>query len=264
MSVEIKRLAQRIEKSGYPVGGQLLADFGWSLEKGNLIPKRLPEDETVSKKEKPQDLLRAITIMQEYKTQSHTPELVTETWQTIWKVDELRVDLTINVPPCDRTKEELVKLEQEGRMLVYVPPELSTQENRHLLGKMFPRMRSYSTEKENPVTNELSQYGWVDVEASVDAPNINTTEEELRSLFASQGREGVSLNTYIIASQFSNRVKGHYFDEGLIWSRLLGSRYRGRAVSAGLYSDGDLDVRSLDPLARDPRLGGRSAGVKRT
>lgn len=262
MSVEIKRLAQRIEKSGYPVGGQILADLGRSLEKGNLIPKRLPKDETVSKKEKPQDLLRA--AIQEYKDQPHTPELITRVWQTIWGVDGQKAGLVIEVSVCDRTQEELVKLEQEGRMLVYVPPELSTQENRHLLGEMFPKMKSYSTEKGNPVTSEPNQYGWVDVEANVEAPNTNTNEGELRSLFASQGREGVSLNSYIIAAQFSKRVQGKYFD-GLTWSRLLGSRGEGWVVDARFGSDGYLCVDwDLGPLLRYPNLGGRSAGVKRT
>lgn len=222
--------------------------------------------ETISEKEKPQDLLRA--AIQEYKDQPHTPELITRVWQTIWGVDGQKAGLVIEVSVCDRTQEELVKLEQEGRMLVYVPPELSTQENRHLLGEMFPKMKSYSTEKGNPVTSEPNQYGWVDVEANVEAPNTNTNEGKLRSLFASQGREGVSLNSYIIASQFSKRVEGKYFDEGLTWSRLLGSRL-GRWVVSALFlrfnSDGRLRVCwVLLPLVRSPVLGGRSAGVKRT
>lgn len=72
------------------------------------------------------------------------------------------------------------------------------------------------------------------------------------------------LSAYILASQASKVLTGHYLDEGSTWSRLLGSHDEGHVVRASFYSDGDLHVVwALDPEFRYPSIGGRSEGVKK-
>jgi hypothetical protein len=201
--------------------------------------------------------------VKEFKEKPHTPEMVTSYWQTLWKVWGEKAGLSLTIPSCDRTRKEITRLEKEGRKLVYVPTEVASQENRHLLGRIFPEMQSYSVKKDNPVTNESNQGGWFDIEANLDSPNRNTKENDLKNLFEKQGKSGQRLNTFIIASQDAKLQTGHYFDENT-WSRLVGSRSAGRVVDASFGVLGRLRVHwSLGPQDHFSSWGGRSEGVKK-
>lgn len=232
-----------------------------SAERLGLLLKRLSGRD--AKPEPSEDLLRE--AIREYKTQPHTPELVTETWQARWQVWGERAGLSIVVPDFPDTQEGLAEREQKGDKPIYVPPELATQESRYLLAKIWPNVTSYSVQEGNPVTNEVDHLGWKYVEASVDAPHRNTQEADLRKMFASQGREEMTLTEYIIASQDSKLRTDRFFDEGATWSRLLGSRSMGGVVRALFGSDGRLRVYwGLAPQDSGPGLGGRSSvGVQR-
>lgn len=201
--------------------------------------------------------------VEEFKEKSHTSELVTSYWQTLWRVWGERADLSLTIPLCDRIAEEINQLEKEGRKLVYVPGEVASQENRHLLGQMFPEMNQPSVRKGNFVTNESNQGGWFDIEASLDNPNVNITERDLENRFKKQGKAGQRINTHIVGSQDAKLQTGHYFDENN-WSRLLGSRGDGRVVRVLFRVDSGLDVRwGLVSRGRLARWGGRSEGVKK-
>lgn len=86
-------------------------------------------------------------IIEVYNTQPHTPEFITSTHQAIWKVRGELVGTTYEITPCPYTQEELTDLETNGKRIGYLPKELATQQNRHVLGKMFPKMRSHSVPK---------------------------------------------------------------------------------------------------------------------
>lgn len=250
----LERARQALIKRGLPQDQSRVKTVGsWITQDGDI-----PEIQTA----KSPDLLSQ--SLAEYKNKSHTSEFITSHWQTLWKVWGERVNLSLDIPPCDRTEEEVKQLEEEGRKLIYVPQQLSVQKDRHLLGQIFPKMSSYSVEENNPIGNETNAFGWLDIETSIDSPNVNSTEEELKQLFKSQKREGLDLNEYIIGSQHAKLTKGRYFDEGLTLSRLLSSRDEGRVVHAYFFSDGRLRVRwDLSRLDRYPRIGGRSRGVKK-
>ncbi|OGH15100.1 MAG: hypothetical protein A2860_00210 [Candidatus Levybacteria bacterium RIFCSPHIGHO2_01_FULL_37_33] len=203
-------------------------------------------------------------LLPEYQTGPHTPELITSLWKAIWMDSGRKIDAEIQVPLVDRTEEEIKELEEQGRMMIYVPRGIATQDTRHLLGRIFPKMQGNSVKEQNPVANEGIESGWFDIESSLNSPNLKTTEEDLRELFKSQGKQGQTLNQYIIGSQFLKLTTGHYFDEDT-YSRLLGSRCGGRVVHASFNRDGRLGVNwVLGPSGRDDRWGGRSSGVKKS
>ena len=202
-------------------------------------------------------------VIQEYKTGLQTPELITNFWQifiqTSVKQAGLNRDLPA-IPNCDRTQEELEVLRKGGREMVYNPGF-----EYPILGKIFRKMQSDSVKEDSPIKDEYERVGWVDVEMSLDTLNRDTSEDQLRDLFSSQGRDGQRLSTYIWASQASKVLTGHFLDEKT-YSRLFGSRGRyNNIVSAYFGSDGLLRVSwDYNPEDHSPGLGGRSEGVKRT
>ncbi len=204
----------------------------------------------------------------EYISIPHTSELVTATFQSIWKERESRVAHLLEEPfnpiaNCDRTTQEIAKSEKEGKRLGYLPPELAAGENRHILAAMFPQMESRSCQEGNIVTNQYLPFGWFDYEAAIEAPYLETNEVELRELFDREGRKGINLTQYIVAGQDSKLFTGRNLDEVGTWVRLLGSRKGGRVVDANFSPFNTLYVGwELDPRFHDDVLGGRSVGVK--
>lgn len=216
-----------------------------------------------------------------FKERSHTPEVVTEYWQIVWKVWGEKVGLSLTVPACDRSIEEIKQLDAERRKLVYVPDHVASQKNRYILGKIFPQRPSFAVEENNHVANVSNQGGWFDIEASVRAPNTGTNQKGLEKRFKEQGKVGQRLNTYIIGSQDAKLQTNNYFDEN-VWSRLPGtrlgnSRFGSRMLAAHYLVDGRLCVvrnvprservgaayfgRRVGRMGGD--LGGRSEGAKK-
>ena len=200
--------------------------------------------------------------VREYKENPQDPEKVTNFWRnfvafSVQSAEGGNIRIP-EVPAVDRSREELEALRQEGRMMVY-NPGLSYAE----LGKVFPKMNSYSVREDSPIKDKASKPGWIDVEADIDAPNRNTTQKELEELYKSQGRKGMRESTYIWAGQASKVLTDKYFDQDTTYSRLLESSNDGQVVLAYFYPHGELRVHSyLFPQGRHPFLGGRSEGVK--
>ncbi len=202
----------------------------------------------------------AVAQIQEYKDNPYDPEVITKIWRAF--LPEVRI------PMCDWTEEQIaapiigVKGEQQPGMMVFLPDLYRGKEGLISLGQRLPKMRNYSVQKDTPIASGDRLGGWIKIEASVDAPNRKTTEQQLKDHFKSQGRYGQREEVYILGAQFSERVNGQYFDEGSTWSRLLGSRSRHGVVNFRFNSDGNLFVDwRLYPRNHNPRLGGRSEGV---
>lgn len=188
-----------------------------------------------------------------------TPETVTDLWREFWTNAGNEAGMELNTEDFPGTAESLAEHIRAGDMPIYVPPELAGQEDRHLLGQMWPEMRSHSVRQGNLVTNEQDRSGWQYVEAAPNAPHRGTSESELAARLTGLGREGMNLTGYIIASQMSRLQTGRYFDEDT-WSRLLGSCEGGQVVSASFDAYGGLDVDPYwDPRIRRGGLGGRSS-----
>lgn len=199
----------------------------------------------------------------EYNTKLHTPDFVTQTHQEIWQARGELVGVTYEVTPCPLTQEELADLEASGKRLGYLPAELATQQSRHKLGEMYPKMQSHSVKEGNSVTNDESPSGWFDYETAIDAPYLDTKEGQLMDKIKKDERKILSLNQYVVAGQDSKLFTGQYLDEVSTVVR-LGSRYDGRVVHADFLRDGHLRVGwSLGTDHHRLRLGGRSSGVNK-
>lgn len=200
----------------------------------------------------------------EFKTSPLTPELVRATFQTIWQARGESVGIEVVIPSCDRSKEKLAELVKAGRRIGYLPEQFMAQKDRSVFAKMFPQLGSYSVQERNSVTNEVDRFGWFDYEASVDAPCLDTTEDQLRERIAADGRLKMNVNEYIVAGEDSKLFTGEFLDQGDTSARLLGSRDGGGVVSAHFDSNGRLFVYwLLLPANHGSGLGGRSVGVKK-
>lgn len=149
----------------------------------------------------------------------------------------------------------------------YLPAELATQQTRHKLGEIFPRIKGRCIRKDNSITNDENPSGWFDYEAGIDAPAtyLNTNEGQLFNLIKSSGRRLLSLNEYIVAGQDSKLFTGHYLDVFQTSVR-LGSRDIHRLVSAEFY-DGDGILSVVEGLHfdyNDPHLGARTSRAKKS
>lgn len=211
--------------------------------------------------------------VRELKVGPLTPELVTKTFRTIWQVRGESVDLEIVVSTCDRSAEELVELVKAGRHIGYLPEQLRTPQDLTVLAKIFPRLGS-RIEEDYSLVNEVDRFGWFDYEASVyAAPYLNTTEDQLRKAIAIEGKRlgrdlvGMNVNEYIVAGEDSELFTGKVLDNSLCYrARLLGSRDgSGHVVRALFPLDVGLYVYwGVNPDYKDPYLGGRSVGVKKS
>lgn len=214
----------------------------------------------------PQDLLKQAVADYVGNKDRITSELVTAFWRTKLQVDGARVGLEIAVPDCNWTEEEIRRpmVDRKGKevpgMMVYKPGEVTLP----ILGRMYRAMQNFSVAEDSPVTDTHDTAGWVKVEATIDAPNLGTTQKDLEKFAEKTGYLGQGEATYILASQASKDLSGQYFDQGSTWSRLLGSRGEGRVLCASFYSNGGLRVFwILGPQGRVSDLGGRSEEVKR-
>lgn len=148
----------------------------------------------------------------------------------IWRERGDRVGAHYDVPPCPYSDTELAAVATDGRRLGYLPPELASQHARHLLAALFPLLRCYAAHPGNAFPNTTDRVGWFDYDAGVDAPYLDLDESSLRSELAAAGRDLLSLNQYIVASEDSHRLTGRYLDERRTWSR-IGTIVDGRTIA---------------------------------
>ncbi len=207
-------------------------------------------------------------FVQEYSAAAvHTPDLINQTWQGIWKVIGERVEYAYQVPACDRTPEELAQLQKESRAVLLLPSDIYTPEGLVRLGRTFPLMRSWTTDPKEAarISHGSNTGGCIDIEMNPYAPYRTSkgyNQQELVDRIIADGRGGQRLPTYLVGSQFSQLLTERYFDINT-WSRLLGSSHGGSMLCAYFYSGGEASVNYWDPQNQYPYLGGRSEGVKR-
>jgi hypothetical protein len=197
----------------------------------------------------------------EYRLHLPTRELVTQTHRVIWQARGELVGVAYEVTACPFSAKELTQRKEKGIRVGFLPRGLEAQKSRHKLGEMYPGMRSFSVQKGNPITNDKNSGGWFDYEEAIDAPYLDTNEEQLLKKLAKDGRKLLNVNQYVVATQDSILFVGHYLDETRTYTR-LSSRKNGHLVRVGCRPNGRLDVYSnLQTGAHGPGLGGRSSGV---
>lgn len=211
----------------------------------------------------------------ELKTNFFSPEAITKFWKAKLQADGKRIGLDISVLDCNWTKREMRKPmigingAEVPSMMVYIPQELYGQEGLIKLGQMYPKMNIWPVQKETVAwvmrdSPDSSKKGrWIKVEATIDAPNINTTEKDLKNHAKAKKYSRQRLITYIFASQASKDLTGHYLDEESTWSR-LGTHFQSEVAYVRFHSDGDLTIPwPLDPQAHGAGIGGRFEEVKK-
>lgn len=115
-----------------------------------------------------------------------------------------------------------IKIERgRGRILIYLAPELSTEEALIELNKLFPEAEIMK-EMMRRTKNIGGQCGWMFVERTLKMPNTNTTQTDLELIFTNQCAKGMTLNTYVVFGQFCKEIFSRYPDTGGR-VRLLGS-----------------------------------------
>jgi len=254
---------KEVSQEGFPDAQKYPKGVGFVNDPVNLREKGLlPESFEVTEQTQDQELLQQAIL--EYQKGPLTTELVDTTWQRIWKIWGESINHAFQVPSCDRTSEELVELQKEGKAVLLVPDELYTKEGLVRLGRIFPNMRSWSVSEETTVINDHDNGGAIAIEMAIDPPHRNTNETQALAILKKQGLRGQRLATYIIGSQFSKLLTGRYLDEGSTSSRLLGSRRKDSVLSAGFVSSGFLGVGwFLESRDQSEHLGFRSEGVKK-
>lgn len=204
------------------------------------------------------------TAIDEYKLKQHTPEFLTSTWQAVYRNWFKNLDIPLEeIPSCDRTLEEIQELEKKDRMVLYIPEELYQWGNGYFLDKR--RGNVEVSDYVDRFEDKYKLHGWLDIDAKVEAPYGGTSVEELKRAIELEGRLGATVNPYIICSLFTKEVFGYHLDEKGTRSRLLGTVVNDQPVV--FYYGGNHSTPfgvefSSDSNEKEPKLGGRSIGVK--
>ena len=192
------------------------------------------------------------------------PVDILEAWTQLWQKWDPKGIHNIVVPELPYDSEHIQREKDRGRGFIYLPSQLATVQALADLGKLFPKMQSWSVsgnDDAKKIKNTKDLSGWLSVEMALNMPNPDTTEAGLREIFSQQNAEGKTLNVYTVFGQFCREVLGQYPDiPGYV--RLLGSSSGGRVLFACFREDGDLRVdHDWNPDGHDSDVGGRSVAV---
>jgi hypothetical protein len=205
-----------------------------------------------------EQVLNLKQVTEEYKIKPDNPELLTKFMRSFWQETGRRIEKNCIVSEFPLSSEEIKKRGENGQMAIFVPAEVTRID----LGKMFPKMTAWPVKKGNLNYDMVDSSGWLWVEASIDAPNRNATQEQLEKIFKREKKQGQSLRTYIIGGQISKLLTNEYFDEGPTRSRIPSTinEYASELVAC-FRPNGDLHTGPwtswyLKPYDED--MGGRS------
>ncbi|OGE71232.1 hypothetical protein A2617_03590 [Candidatus Daviesbacteria bacterium RIFOXYD1_FULL_41_10] len=208
-----------------------------------------------------------------YKKHLYSPEYLSEFMQASWNFDGIqRMNLypsDVVVPQAPYTESQIwqfMKLDDPSNRSAsvdlgfFLPEILSSTDGLILMGVGFPKTNTWALRPNHNIKNFSNPYGWMRVDAGMDAPFRRTNEGELKERIKSLGRMEQSLNIYASSGEAIKRIFDYYPDERLTWwSRLLLCSGAGRVLDACFGSDGGLFVRSgLRSGCRGDALGGRS------
>lgn len=202
----------------------------------------------------------------------HTPKFQTRFWR-----DMFADNPSIVIPECDWTEDliQIPMLDVKGNdvppIMVYDPQVFTGNEGLIGLGKRYPILTRLN-EAMREGTQVMDHYdgsGWIKVEGTLAAPNLGTTEDQLKEHGKSHGYLGQRLGTFILLGRAFYVLTGEYPEHTT--SRLPGSWYEGsvppyssRTVNAMHFSDGSLSVGWYwNPSFHYDKLGGRFEEVKR-
>lgn len=218
-----------------------------------------------------QTLTRAIAA---YKSNLYRPEYLSEFMQASWNHDGIQImrlsPSDVVVPQAPYTEAQIrqfMRLDDclDGKIPAafdvgsFLPKRVSDPDGLILMGVAFWETDDWALRPDHGIKNYANPFGWMRVDAGLDAPFRGTNEAELRKQINQSGRTGQTLNIYVPSGEAIKRIFDYYPDQGRTWSRLPNSSGAGGVLHADFYPGGRLSVYSyLLPGSRDGSLGGRS------
>lgn len=216
---------------------------------------------------------------QEWRTPNETQQVIQAAWESFWNTTGYRAGHPTAVTPCEYTGDRILDLEADKKALIYIPEDFATDRGRIRLLRAFPRMMTLDEKMDSdPYENEIIQAGWMDIDLdwtkltpdNSPLPNRDTTEAEAKARFVAKGREMATMNTLMVASQFSHAVTGIYLVEPPFESRVAtrftrtdkwDSEYmRKESIVAAFLRGGFLGGGYRDPKDSYTNLGAFSIG----
>ncbi len=163
------------------------------------------------------------------------PASITEYWRKAWGQDGNKVNFELSVPDFPDNPKGLAWIEVLGGGPIFVPPEISKTERRHLLGQMYPEMaESRALQNGNPFSNGQDHSGWRYVAIARHSPYLGTCEGEMVEILKVLGAESINLTELVIAAKYSQRRTGHFLDERT-WLRIPNSCGNTEMVAARFF-----------------------------
>jgi len=156
-----------------------------------------------------------------------TPTNLTDIWQMMWlkwhdavSHSSRERDKEMEVEDFPYSQEWIEEQKKEGRIIVYVPREVSGPDATQRLIDTFSNNVIKMNEGEfrfNPRrVNMFDQYGWMAVDGAPSdtktGQRLPTSEEIVQMI--KDGNEFPTVNTYLIASNFYHWESGKYLDAG--------------------------------------------------
>ena len=212
-----------------------------------------------------------------YRNEPNSPECLADYMEYFWKNRRIKLGVSVSslaVDTCPWNEDQIAKFrgvealsdKAEGvRDIVRFIPEVVAGDL-ELIKRGFPEINFYlygGLINLSDIKNEYVLKGWGRSEAEIDAPYTDTTEQGLKDIFVSLGRQGLTVPAYAIFGVFSRDFTKKYLDQIRTIIRTVGSvkgsSEAGRVLDARFNPVGYLYVSSdWNPGDRNGSIGGRS------
>jgi len=202
-----------------------------------------------------------VASSREFQHELPTPESVTSYWRAKLRAGAERIGITIDVPDCDWTAEEIQApiVDQEGSslfsMMAYYPPELVGKQGLFRLGQIFPEILNAPERQDIPswippafregtsISDTHSTVGWTKVVFTRTASILSSDIKKVQKPYIARGYRGLRLSTYTLATVASKDLTGHYLDEYIESNE---ENSDSSTLILGSYDDGDNEPRTAD------------------
>lgn len=218
-------------------------------------------------------------VVAAYRASLNSPVLLSELLGAFWAHYRVPMGLApadVRVTDCPYGEEDMRQFMKLANLQAgnpgadigfYLPQVLATEQGLILLGKGFGYMNTWAFQEGNGISNGHQRFGWMRVNADLDAPyQVNKKGQltglnidELKGAISDEGRVGEIVNIYGPSGEVIKQVFNYYPDQGVTWSHLPESVGAGGVLRVFFSESGYLGVgSSWDRRERVPGVGGRS------
>lgn len=150
-------------------------------------------------------------LAQEFLYAPNNPQVITAVWRSLLP--------DVHVPSCKwqaaDIAEPVVDINGESHAPLMVPDIADFQgpEGLTRLVKRFSLIDPSNYARLKSVVSYGAPNLFVKIEASIDSPNLYTSEDELRDYLANTGKTGITEQVYILGALFAKLMTDTYFDQ---------------------------------------------------